>query len=400
MAPDIALKMLSNREKKLCVLDPMMGSGTVLALARAHGHRSIGIDVDPLAILISTVWTSTVDSASIKAKSRSILKRARKRFANVALSQAYPQGADEETKRFIRYWFDGYARRQLAALSMMIRGVRDKTTQSVLWCAFSRLIVTKQAGASLAMDLAHSRPHKAYKTAPIKPFNCFLAAVDSVLANCLCTAGKKRLGPPPTIKRGDARKLRLPSSSVDLVLTSPPYLNAIDYMRCSKFSLVWMGLNTDKAREIRAQSIGAEVGNYNAANVSSKIIKKLRLSDRLPNRQKAILARFIEDMRAAIGEVSRVLTPNGRAIYVVGENTVRGTYIKNSEIVAAIADEVGLELAAKQTRTLPPNRRYLPPPSSRRRRGALNARMRREVILSFRKRPLRAKRAKIRRHAA
>jgi tRNA G10 N-methylase Trm11 len=46
MAPGIALSALSSAEKPLRVLDPMMGSGTVLAMARAHGHYATGVDVD------------------------------------------------------------------------------------------------------------------------------------------------------------------------------------------------------------------------------------------------------------------------------------------------------------------------------------------------------------------
>jgi len=46
-----------------------------------------------------------------------------------------------------------------------------------------------------------------------------------------------------------------------VVLTSPPYLNAIDYMRCSKFSLVWMGHTIRELRNIRADSVGTEASS-------------------------------------------------------------------------------------------------------------------------------------------
>jgi hypothetical protein len=45
--------------------------------------------------------------------------------------------------------------------------VHDEATRDVLWCGFSRLIITKSAGASLAMDLSHSRPHKEFTRAPV-----------------------------------------------------------------------------------------------------------------------------------------------------------------------------------------------------------------------------------------
>ena len=44
----------------------MMGFGTVLALARANGHRAIGVDVDPLAVVIATVWTTSIDRVGVR----------------------------------------------------------------------------------------------------------------------------------------------------------------------------------------------------------------------------------------------------------------------------------------------------------------------------------------------
>ena len=66
MAPGIALDVLSEAAKPLRVLDPMMGSGTVIALARSMGHRAVGFDIDPLAVLISKVWSKTTMRRSPK----------------------------------------------------------------------------------------------------------------------------------------------------------------------------------------------------------------------------------------------------------------------------------------------------------------------------------------------
>jgi hypothetical protein len=259
MAPTIALKAVSGCRRRLTVLDPMSGSGTVVVAARAKGHYAIGVDLDPLAVLLSKVWCTSINKSAIRKKASMVLIRACRRLPSERNS--YPQNADAETKKFIRYWFDIYARRQLASLANSIAKCRDSDCRDVLWCAFSRLIITKQAGSSLAIDLAHSRPHKYFKRAPIKPFESFLKSVDRVLDNCLSSTEKQR-GPASRIKNGDARRLRIPNSSIDLVLTSPPYLNAIDYLRCSKFSLVWMGFNIQELRRIRSNAVGTEVGDY------------------------------------------------------------------------------------------------------------------------------------------
>jgi SAM-dependent methyltransferase len=386
MAPGIALDIIASEPEPVRVLDPMMGSGTVLAVARACGHSAIGIDIDPLAVLLARVWTTSINIKGVDDKAAEVLEKAKRKFDSLLLRDAYPRSADLETRQFIRYWFDGRARRQLTCLSEAIQGVRDGHIRDTLWCAFSRLIITKQAGASLAMDLSHSRPHKAFDRAPIEPFYKFLIAVNQVLKNCIGGDQRDR-GPAANVKLGDARKLPLADGTIDLVLTSPPYLNAIDYMRCSKFSLVWMGYSVGELGGIRGHSVGSESGDRAAHENEDikRMIAGLRLSPKLSSRHESILAHYIDDMWKAVREAARVLSPGGRAVYVVGENTVRGTFIPNAKIVAAVAELVGLTPESRRARHLPANRRYLPPPTAKNAPDALGARMRREVILSFSK---------------
>jgi SAM-dependent methyltransferase len=387
MAPGIALDIIEAEPEPIRILDPMMGSGTVLAVARARGHKAIGVDIDPLAVLLTRVWTTAVDVAAVEDKAAEVLARAREAFPARSVGNAYPRLADNETCRFVRYWFDEYARRQLSCLSDAIHRVQQDTIRDALWCGFSRLIITKQAGASLAMDLSHSRPHKTFERAPIKPFRKFVPAVDRVLRNCIA-ADQHAQGQATTVRKGDARDLDIENNSIDLILTSPPYLNAIDYMRCSKFSLVWMGYNVNDLRKIRTESIGSEAGSVEARDnpVVKDIIADLKLRPKLSARHDAVLAHYVEDMHRAIGEAARVLAPGGKAVYVMGENTIRGTYIPNAQIVSAIAELSGLEANSRKARALPANRRYLPPPSrSNVATAALDARMRREVILAFSK---------------
>ena len=366
------------------VLDPMAGSGTVLAVARANGHRAFGVDVDPLAVLLAGVWTRSVDPERVNQAAAEVLGRAKTVFESLRLKDAYPNGADGDTRTFIRYWFDDYARRQLSALSAAIYRVRDDVIRDALWCGFSRLIITKRAGASLAMDLSHSRPHRSFARAPVKPFNRFVAAVGAVVANCP-HRGSAAIGPIAIVKRGDARALELTDHSIDLVLTSPPYLNAIDYMRCSKFSLVWMGYNISELRQIRAGSVGTEASSEQAIETGwvRYLIKQLDLKPSLSARAQGLLSQYVWDMGKALHEVSRVLRKGGRAVYVVGDSTVRGTFIRNSAIIAAAAQEHGLTLQSRHSRALPANRRYLPPPSGDRSSAAMDSRMRREVVLVF-----------------
>lgn len=384
MAPGIAMKAMSRMTGSLRVLDPMMGSGTVLALARSKGHKAYGFDIDPLAVLISKTWTESCNSVEVRELADLVLATANAIYLKLTLEDAYPASADEETRSFIDYWFDEDARRQLTALADSISAVDNESARRVLWCAVSRLIIAKTTGVSLAMDLSHSRPHKVFKTAPVKPFDKFIASVEKVLQSVLDNRAVGR-GPAPSLKIGDARRLPLRKGSIDIVITSPPYLNAIDYIRCSKFSLVWMGYSIAELRKLRAESFGTEVSAGAPVNDDEidAIIKALRVRTKLTSQKRGILGKYINDMRGSIRETSRVLKTGGTVVYVVGENTVRDTYIRTSVIVRHLATNAGLVLVNRRTRSLPANRRYLPPPSLK--KGTMDTRMRQEVILTFSK---------------
>lgn len=385
MAPGLALDLIAECRRPLRVLDPMSGSGTVLAVSHSKGHHAVGVDLDPLAVLISRVWTTAIDVTTVQDAATTVLEHARNIFASLPTREAYPKNADPETRRFTRYWFDDYARRQLASLATAIERIQDRTIREALWCAFSRLIISKQSGASLAMDLSHSRPHRKFKRAPAKPFRKFLSAVDRVTTNCIDSRSQTG-GPAAQVYEGDARRLNLLDGSIDLVITSPPYLNAIDYLRCSKFSLVWMGYSVGDLRRLRSVTVGTEIG-MDARNDREiqRVLSELKLQPKLQARQEAMLARYINDMQRAVRETSRVLANDGRAVYVIGENTVRGTFIRNAKIVEAVATSAGLRCTSRRSRELPANRRYLPPPSKQLESATLGNRLRREVILTFRK---------------
>lgn len=257
MAPSIVWESLPDNGKRLRVLDPMAGSGTTLVSARVKGHQAIGFDTDPLALLIARAWCSDIDPDRIKHRSNLVLERAQRLSECFTAEQAYPVHADEETRSFLRFWFDDRNRIQLTSLSRCVSRVHNPREKTLLWCAFSRLIITKKSGASLAMDISHSRPHRKYEEAPIRPFDKFQNAVDYIIEKSPFAYNPTK-APAVILRHGDARSLPCESGSVDRVITSPPYLNAIDYIRGHKFSLVWMGHSIESLRSIRTGNIGSE----------------------------------------------------------------------------------------------------------------------------------------------
>lgn len=383
MAPEIVWRELPNNGEPLRVLDPMTGSGTTVVTARMRGHEAIGFDRDPLAVLIASAWASDIEIAITEKRATEVLSRARERARSIKQSEAYPRGANDETKEFIRYWFDVTNRTQLRALADSISHTHDPRLKKLLWCAFSRLIITKQSGVSLAMDVSHSRPHRAYDKAPINAFDHFSRAVKQITkASPFKSSEPAR--PQAQVRNADARELPLCDDSIDVIITSPPYLNAIDYLRGHRLSLVWMGHDIDMVRELRSTNIGAEVSAApNAGDKSTERIMDQMCEGELNSRNHGMLRRYVQDLRKCLNENFRVLRPGGKAVYVVGNCNLRDTFVKNSECVRILAVEAGFDVRPIRRRPLPQNRRYLPPPGKRGAGAALHKRMREEVILTL-----------------
>jgi SAM-dependent methyltransferase len=384
MAPSIIQHRLKST-KPMRVVDPMVGSGTTIVTARLYGHQAIGFDTDPLALLIATVWSSDIDPDSLRKLAIRTLNDARVCYRSLTTGKAYPQGANQETQAFIRFWFDATNRRQLTALASSIKRVGEPNVQAILWCAFSRMIITKSAGVSLAMDVSHSRPHKVYSVAPIRPFEKFQSALEQVLRGSHFSSSHNL--PAAVVRRGDARAIPLNDSSVDLVITSPPYLNAIDYLRGHKLSLVWMGHQIDELRKLRSGNIGSERSHGSSASASNRaaIERVLGSFADLPARAQAMLVQYFGDMDRVLAEISRILKHAGTAVIVVGNSTIRGIFIRNSRMLTHLARGNGLRLVSTRHRELQENRRYLPPPARAELGASLRSRMNEEVILTFEK---------------
>jgi len=173
-------------------------------------------------------------------------------------------------------------------------------------------------------------------------------------------------------------------SQVDAVMTSPPYLNAIDYMRGHRLSLVWLGHGLLELRQIRASCVGAERGpaRKHPTDLSKEISDQIVRSGGVAARSASMVRRYAEDIYRIMAEIARVLKPTGKAILVVGDSCLQGTFIRNSAGVIRAASMVGLRLAHQAERQLPNGSRYLPLPKESNK--PLGKRMRVETVLTFR----------------
>ena len=372
MAPDIAIDRLSSPSAghRLQVLDPMCGSGTVLTSAVAHGHHAQGFDMDPLAVLMSRVATQAVDLESVRSCAEYVVEKSR----SSALSA--PRWNDAETIRFAEYWFAKDQRIQLTRLSVEIEGIEDSSTRQALEVALSRIIVTKSPKASLAADTSHSRPHRVIDSSDFDVYKGFLTRRLEVRAIVGCA----------TVSRGDARSMEIASNSVDLVITSPPYLNAIDYLRGHRLALIWLGHTIPELRKIRSDSIGAEraLGSSPLAAVVEMVAlieDSVTDAEKLP---KSIITRYAQDLAVFAHEIYRVVRPGAKVVTVIGNSTLRGNYIQNDLLVRRAYEFAGFRITSRTERDLPENRRYMPVRASHG-QSPIDKRMRTEVIVDAEK---------------
>ena len=132
----------------------------------------------------------------------------------------------------------------------------------------------------------------------------------------------------------------LTNESVDLVITSPPYANAIDYMRAHKFSLVWFGEPISELSALRATYIGSDNSRGVIADDlpagAARCVSEVAQHD---HRKARVLQKYLVEMRAALAEMLRVLRTGRAAGIVVGPSTMRGIRVQTQEHLAEISTQ-------------------------------------------------------------
>lgn len=134
---------------------------------------------------------------------------------------------------------------------------------------------------------------------------------------------------PVKVVRSDARCVPFDDNSADLVITSPPYINVMNYHQQYRRSVELLGYEILK---IAKSEFGA-----NRLNRGNRFLTVIE---------------YAIDICLSLKESSRILKPDARMIYVVGkESKVLGQPFSNSEIVWRVATEVlGLNFVLKQQR--------------------------------------------------
>lgn len=391
------------------VLDPMAGSGTTILEATLSNRRAIGYDLDPLAILMAKVKTSNFNKDILLRIANSIIDQATFDLWNPEkIKEKMISAIPEKNLLFIDYWFAADTQLELFSLSSAIKQIEDPNIRSFFELVFSSIIITKSGGVSLAFDLAHTRPHRAkivfnkdgkiiignelhgneskrekLLTKKLKSaLEEFKKKVNSLIRSL---QNDSQFSSQIFIGFSDAQRLPLKNSSIDLIISSPPYAtNAIDYMRAHKFSLVWLGYQLDDLAYIRGSEIGAESQNgveiEHLPPETKKIIENIFRVDQ--QKGKALL-RYYSEMKRALSEMFRVLKPDKSAIIIIGNSNIRKESTETHLCLAEIGNSIGFEIPHIGVRHIERNKRMMPVGNVKDQNSMIQQRMHEEYVIGF-----------------
>src|SRR5258706_2460296 len=133
------------------------------------------------------------------------------------------------------------------------------------------------------------------------------------------------------------------NETIDLIITSPPYLNAIDYLRGHKLSLVWMGHSIASLRTRRARNIGTEVSSKLRSSdpMVERVMTQMCLGEPLNNKHRGMLRQYVSDLHTMLRECYRVIVRGGKGVFVIGDCNLRQSFIGNSDSIEILGNEAG-----------------------------------------------------------
>ena len=262
------------------LLDPFVGSGTTLLEAGKRGFEALGTDINPAAYLMSRIYQFI--NVSLEDRFDDL------RRADMWLSQAI--GEDEALLRVDQYQDLRTSSQTSGFITRLAGCAHDPRVEALVQCLVS---VAYSRASTLQPEAIFRTWHKIKRLVMHLPLS----------------------SKPITAIHSDARAIPISRPIVDLVITSPPYINVFNYHQRSRAAM--------------------EVLSWNLLNVAQSEVGANR--KHRGNRFLTVI-QYCLDMAQALLELSRVSKRGARLIFVIGRvSNVNRIPFFNGEILAALA---------------------------------------------------------------
>ena len=337
MIPQIAERLIRTYGKNAKVLlDPFMGSGTALLEATLHNNfkKAYGIDINPLALLISKVKTTPIDHKLLWNNYHSLTGNIKEDKKSINFKQKEIKNPNFFN---IEFWFKPQVITDLAIIKDNINQIKDNDIKNFFLVAFSETVrnVSNTRNREYKLYRMNEKMLKKHKPDAINEFK-------EKLKKNIGNMEEYHKEHNPTCKvdilAEDTRyKTSIPSNSVDLIVTSPPYGDSrttVAYGQFSRLSLQWLGYDKSAVINIDKVSLGGIPTKDLANRLGSPILKKTlqKITEQDPRRARDVLS-FYVDFDKCVKELHRVTKKGAFLCFVVGNRTVKGVQIPTDEII-------------------------------------------------------------------
>lgn len=347
--PDIPRWLISEfSEPGQVVFDPFMGSGTTAVEAMVARRHVVGSDISPYSCLLTSAKVSRPSEASLKEFTKQFLSDLDKNLRGIRPTEFDVPLAD--------FWFHPGYIEQLAQARAYIDKFAPQEALSYFYAVLSTVIRPSSYQDEGQIKVKRD-PKKVLNGTPT-PFRLLEAALPKNLERKLAflrAVSADVNGRIYNASADDAYPNFIERDSIDLIVTSPPYINAMNYPMTHRYENIILGLV--EAQELHAherQYFGSErvfsreyselqqfPQTFERAAELNRILQDIYRGE--PKRS-FIAFRFFSLMQKAFASMAKAVRPGGAISIVVGRNTIRGVHVDTFGLLASMLEPLGFQL--------------------------------------------------------
>ncbi|MDR1244511.1 MAG: hypothetical protein LBJ98_00845 [Endomicrobium sp.] len=343
--PNLVKKLIEERTNENdTIADLFAGCGTTLVESKIHGRKSIGVDINPVAALITKAKINPVEPDKVEKQFNVIIESFRyydeKNYEDIAVHDR------------IDYWFSKEHKKKIAFLYETISLIEDEILKTFFLVSLSHIL--KNCSRWLQSS---TKPQIDPRKKPTDPFPAFKTHTVQMLkknTEYYSYLNKNNyLKTQCEIRLEDARETSIESNSIGAIITSPPYVTSYEYADIHQLTGYWYEYMDDLVN-FRKKFIGTFYSlNQNTeckSNNANKIVKTLLKYD---SRTAKETANYFNDMEAVGKEMYRILKKGGHACIVIGNTTLKDVRINSAEVFYEILKSIGFKKENIIKRSIP-----------------------------------------------